>query len=73
MTLNLKRLQDARKDKKYSQEEMSRILGFKSRSAYSKRENGIVTLGADELAVIAYVLGYKMEYFFDFIVPKIER
>lgn len=73
MTLNLQRLQNARKRKKYSQEEMSQMLGFNSRSAYSKRENGIVTLGADELAIIARVLGYEMEYFFDFSVPKKER
>ena len=65
MRLNLDRLQRVRKRKKYTQEEVAKALGFKSRSAYSKRENGLATIGADELAIIAELLGYDMEYFFD--------
>ncbi|WP_436860406.1 helix-turn-helix domain-containing protein [Staphylococcus caeli] len=65
MKLNLDRLQRVRKRKNYTQEEIAKALGFKSRSAYSKRENGLATIGADELALISELLGYDMEYFFD--------
>ncbi|WVX90540.1 repressor [Xanthomonas phage SU1] len=65
MKLNLARLQRVRKRKNFTQEDVAKALGFKSRSAYSKRENGIATLGADELAVIAELFGYDMDYFFD--------
>lgn len=65
MKLNLYRLQRIRKKKNYTQEEIAKALGFKSRSAYSKRENGLATIGADELATIAELFDYEMEYFFD--------
>lgn len=47
---------------------MVRALGWKSRSQYSKRESGSVSIGADELIAIAKILGYSKEevgYFFD--------
>lgn len=65
MKLNLDRLAKTRKRRKKTQDEMAVALGFRSRSAYSKRENGIVSLGADELAIIAELLDYDITYFFD--------
>ncbi|UXU67437.1 helix-turn-helix domain-containing protein [Staphylococcus agnetis] len=65
MKLNLDRLRRARERKKFTQDDVAKALGFKSRSAYSKRENGKATLGADELAIISEMLGYDMTYFFD--------
>lgn len=65
MKLNLARLRRVRERKNFTQDDIAKALGFKSRSAYSKRENGKATLGADELAVISDLLGYDMTYFFD--------
>lgn len=68
LKLNLERLKQSRKDNELSQEDMVRALGWKSRSQYSKRENGSVSIGADELIAIAKILGYSKEevgYFFD--------
>lgn len=65
MKLNLDRLAKTRKQKKKTQDEIATALGFQSRSAYSKRENGVVSLGADELAIIAELLDYDITYFFD--------
>lgn len=65
MKLNIDRLAKTRKRRKKTQDEMTTALGFQSRSAYSKRENGVVSLGADELAIIAELLGYDITYFFD--------
>ena len=38
---------------------MAKMLGWKSRATYSKRETGKVSLGADELAKIASVLRFS--------------
>lgn len=68
LKLNLERLKQTRKDNELSQEDMVRALGWKSRSQYSKRESGSVSIGADELIAIAKILGYSKEevgYFFD--------
>lgn len=68
LKLNLERLKQSRKDNELSQEDMVRALGWKSRSQYSKRESGSVSIGADELIAIAKILGYSKEevgYFFD--------
>lgn len=68
LKLNLERLRQTRNDNKLSQEDMVKALGWKSRSQYSKRENGAVSIGADELIAIAKILGYSKEevgYFFD--------
>ncbi|MCP1286274.1 helix-turn-helix transcriptional regulator [Mammaliicoccus sciuri] len=59
MKLNLELLQNARKDNGYTQDDMTKLLGWKSRSMYAKRENGQVSIGADELIAIARILGYK--------------
>lgn len=59
MEVNLKVLKDAREGKGYTQEDMAKFLNWKSRSKYTKRENGQVPLGADELIAIARILGYK--------------
>lgn len=68
LKLNLERLKQTRIDNEFSQEYMTKELGWKSRSQYSKRESGAVSIGADELIAIAKILGYSKEevgYFFD--------
>ena len=66
--INLERLKQSRIDNNLSQEKKTKKLNWKSRSQYSKRENGQVSLGADELIAIAKILGYdkkEVGYFFD--------
>ena len=57
--LDLELLKQARLDKGYTQDDMTKLLEWKSRSMYAKRENGQVSMGADELIAIARILGYK--------------
>lgn len=59
MTLNLKRIKAERVAKGLTQDDMAQLMGWKSRAAYAKRENGIVAIGADELAKMAKILGYS--------------
>lgn len=76
MMLNLKRLKAERIACGYSQEEMATKMGWKDRSAYAKRENGIVNIGADELAHMAQILGYSSDelgIFFTLTVPNKEQ
>lgn len=76
MTLNLKRIKAERIAKGLTQDEMAQLLGWKSRAAYAKRENGIVAIGADELLKIAIILGYSSEslgIFFTQNVPVCQR
>ena len=55
MEFELNRLKAERIAKGYSQEELAKKLGC-TRSMYTKRENGAVSLGVDELAKIATAL-----------------
>jgi len=76
MALDLLRLKAERVAKGLSQDEMARKMGWKTRTPYAKRENGIVNIGADELVKMASILGYsKNEFgiFFTTTVPKRER
>ena len=76
MTLDLKRLKAERIAKGYTQDEMAKLAGWETRTPYAKRENGIVSIGADELATFAEILGYSSEelgIFFTKNVPEKER
>lgn len=76
MTLNLKKLKEARVKKGLTQDEMAEKMGWKTRTPYAKRENGFVDIGADELMKMADILGYKKDQlgiFFEFVVPEKER
>lgn len=61
MNLDLKRLKAERIAKGMTQDDMAEAMGWKTRVPYSKRENGIVSIGADELAKMASILGYSKD------------
>lgn len=76
MTIDYRRLKAERVAKGLSQEEMAKMMGWDSRTPWAKRENGLVSIGADELAKAAEVLGIPMSnlsIFFTADVPKKER
>lgn len=76
MTIDLRRLKAERIAKGFTQEEMAERMGWSTRTPYAKRENGLVTIGADELAKMASILGYtpdKLIIFFTSDVPERER
>ena len=76
MTVDLRRIKAERIAKGFTQDEMADMLGWKNRALYAKRENGIVSIGADELAKIAEVLGFSKDelgIFFTTNVPTKER
>lgn len=75
MTLNLNRLKAERVAKGLTQQQLAEKLG-KNRLWYAKRENGSVSLGANELLEIASVLGISrdnMVIFFTIDDPERER
>lgn len=76
MTVNLKRLKAERIANDLTQDQMAEKMGWSTRTPYAKRENGIVAIGADELAKMATILGYTDEdigIFFTKDVPEKER
>lgn len=76
MTIDLKRIRAERIAKDLTQDEMAKRMGFSGRAAYAKRENGIVGIGADELAQISSILDIplsNMHIFFKPNVPDKER
>ena len=58
MKLDLKRIKAERVARGMTQSEIANKLGWKSRTPYAKRENGLVPFGADELASFGEVVGY---------------
>lgn len=76
MTLNLRRLKAERIAKGLTQDEVAEQMGWKSRTPYAKRENGIVNIGANELIRLAEIFGYgsdELHIFFTSNVPDKER
>lgn len=76
MVLNLKRLRAERIACGITQDEMAHKMGWKTRTPYAKRENGIVDIGANEFIKMAKILGYEtnnLDIFFAHDVPEKER
>ncbi|PIH08374.1 transcriptional regulator [Staphylococcus epidermidis] len=76
MVLNLKRLRAERIACGITQDEMAQMMGWKTRTPYAKRENGIVDIGANEFIKMAKILGYEtnnLDIFFTQVVPEKER
>lgn len=76
MTIDLKRLKAERIANGFTQDEMAKKMGWSTRTPYAKRENGIVSIGADELAKMAGILGFNesnIGIFFKINVPEKER
>ncbi|HHK1083858.1 helix-turn-helix domain-containing protein [Streptococcus pyogenes] len=61
MTINLKRLKAERIASGMTQDEVAQSMGWKTRTPYAKRESGIVSIGADELAKITLIFGLPIE------------
>lgn len=76
MTVDLKRIKAERIANGFTQDEVAELMGWKTRSAYAKRENGFVEIGANELIKLAEIFGYQkndLGIFFKVSVPEKER
>lgn len=76
LSINLRRLRAERIAKGLTQDQMAEAMGWRTRTPYAKRENGIVSIGADELGKIASILGFSKDelgIFFTKDVPEKER
>ena len=76
MVLDLKRLRAERIACGKTQDEMARLMGWKTRTPYAKRENGLVDIGANEFIKMAKILGFEtnnLDIFFTKDVPDKER
>ena len=68
MKVDLKRLKAERVASGLSQEDVAHRMGWKTRSPYAKRENGIIPISADELAEFVEIFGLpidKLPIFFE--------
>ena len=68
MKVDLKRLKAERVASGLSQEDVAHRMGWKTRSPYAKRENGIISISADELAECVEIFGLpidKLPIFFE--------
>ena len=61
MTLDLRRIRAERIAKGMTQDEVANKMGWKTRTPYTKRENGIVEISADELISLALIFGYTKD------------
>lgn len=61
MTLDLRRIRAERIAKGMTQDEVAKKMGWKTRTPYAKRENGIVEISADELISLAFIFGYTKD------------
>lgn len=76
MKLDLEKLRNERRAKGITQDTMAKLMGWRSRTPYAKRENGFVDIGANEFIKMAAILGYKknqLGVFFTEDVPERER
>lgn len=76
MTLDLNRIRAERIAKGMTQDEVAKKMGWKTRTPYAKRENGIVAIGVDELISLALIFGYTKDdlgIFFNLNVPEKEH
>ena len=76
MTINLSIIKAERIASELTQDEVAKKMGWKSRSPYAKRENGMVAIGADELIKLASIFGYGIDelgIFFKSNVPEKEQ
>lgn len=76
MTVDLKRLKAERVAKGLTQDQVAELMGWSTRTPYAKRENGLVSIGADELIKMAEIFGYNVNelgIFFKASVPEKER
>lgn len=73
MVLDLKRLRAERIACGITQDEMANLMGWKTRTPYAKRENGLVDIGANEFIKMAKILGYEtnnLDIFLPTTFPK---
>ena len=76
MTINLNRIKAERIANDLTQDDVAKKMGWKTRTPYAKRENGIVAIGADELIRLASIFGYGKDdlgIFFKSNVPENEQ
>ena len=73
LTVNLNEIKNQRKIKGYTQQQMSQLLGHENRAWYAKRENGFVSISADDLIDIAQILGFDKNSLGIFFVSSVHN
>ncbi|HEP1541725.1 TPA: helix-turn-helix transcriptional regulator [Streptococcus pyogenes] len=61
MGVDYLRVKAERIAKGYTQDYMAERMGWSDRARYAKRENGIVSFDADELAKVVHILGFSKD------------
>ncbi|HEN6739015.1 TPA: helix-turn-helix transcriptional regulator [Streptococcus agalactiae] len=61
MGVDYLRVKAERIAKGYTQDYMAEQMGWSDRARYAKRENGIVSFDADELAKVVHILGFSKD------------
>ncbi|WP_058990635.1 helix-turn-helix transcriptional regulator [Anaerococcus rubeinfantis] len=65
-----KKLREERLNKNYTYEDMSKLLGYKSKSTYMYIERGITMPKLDTMNAIADIFHKPVQYFFDLKVQE---
>ena len=65
-----KKLREERLNKDYTYEDMSKLLGYKSKSTYMYIERGITMPKLDTMNAIADIFHKPVQYFFDLKVQE---
>ncbi|MEK5148809.1 helix-turn-helix transcriptional regulator [Psychrobacillus sp. FSL K6-4615] len=66
--LNLARIKELRKKRKYSQADMAEVLGLSSMWIYHRKERGDQSFTAEELNALMKFFEKDHEYFFENVV-----
>lgn len=62
--MNNSRLKELRKEKGETQIELARLLGLKTSSAYSKKENGKIPISLEEVRILSDHFNQPIDSFF---------
>lgn len=62
--MNNSRLKELRKEKGETQIELARLLGLKTSSAYSKKENGKIPISLEEVKILSDHFNQPIDSFF---------
>lgn len=73
LKFDLKRLKAERVANGLTQEDMSKGMGYKSKSTYSRKENGHALIGVDEFAKMIDILGYDKDQMSLFFTLKVDN
>ncbi|EMF0109707.1 helix-turn-helix domain-containing protein [Enterococcus hirae] len=69
-SVNLKLIKEKREEKGYSLDKMAKLMGFKDKAKYYRREAGEYNFKPEEIPCVANLLGIPLSKIF---IPKVSK